>query len=40
MANFILRAVLLGTVGGLVGILRGRPGSVRDEKPGRTPRRE
>lgn len=40
MANFILRAVLLGTVGGLVGLLRGRPGPARDEKPGRAPRRE
>jgi len=40
MANFVLRAVLLGTVGGLVGALRGRPSSTRDEKPGRAPRRE
>ena len=40
MANFILRAVLLGTAGGLVGVLRGRPGSSGEEKPGRTPRRE
>lgn len=40
MANFILRAVLLGTVGGLVGVLRGRPGPARDEKPVRGPRRE
>jgi hypothetical protein len=40
MANFILRAVLLGTAGALVGALRGRPGSVRDEKPGGAPRRE
>src|ERR687889_2633476 len=32
MANFVLRAVLLGTVGGLVGALRGRP-SLSDEKP-------
>ena len=40
MANFVLRAVLLGTVGGLVGALRGRPGSGREEKPGRTARRE
>jgi hypothetical protein len=39
MANFVLRAVLLGTVGGLVGLLRSRPGSTRDEKPGRAPRR-
>jgi hypothetical protein len=40
MANFVLRAVLLGTVGGLVGVLRGRPSSTRDEKSGRVPRRE
>ena len=40
MANFVLRAVLLGTVGGLVGALRGRPASTRDEKSGRAPRRE
>jgi hypothetical protein len=40
MANFVLRAVLLGTVGGLVGALRGRPSSTRDEKSGRVPRRE
>lgn len=40
MANLILRAVLLGTAGGLVGVVRGRPGSARDEKPCRTPRRE
>jgi hypothetical protein len=40
MANFILRAVLLGTAGGLVGVIRGRPDSARDEKPGRAPRRE
>jgi hypothetical protein len=40
MANFVLRAVLLGTAGGLVGVLRGRPGSVDNEKPGRAPRRE
>ena len=40
MANFVLRAVLLGTVGGLVGALRGRPSSTRDEKSGRAPRRE
>src|SRR5215212_3203351 len=39
MANFVLRAVLLGTVGGLVGALRGRP-SLSDEKPRGTPRRE
>jgi len=40
MANFIMRAVLLGTAGGLVGVVRGRPGSARDEKPGRAPHRE
>jgi hypothetical protein len=40
IANFVLRAVLLGTVGGLVGALRGRPSSTRDEKSGRAPRRE
>lgn len=40
MANFVLRAVLLGTVGGLVGALRGRPGAASDEKPGRAPRRD
>jgi hypothetical protein len=40
MANFVLRTVLLGTVGGLVGALRGRPSSSRDEKSGRVPRTE
>src|SRR5919112_433376 len=40
IANFVLRAVLLGTVGGMVGALRGRPSSPRDEKSGRTPRTE
>ena len=40
MANFVLRAVLLGTVGVLIGALRGRPSSTRDEKSGRTPRTE
>ena len=40
MANFVLRAVFLGTVGGLVGALRGRPSSTRNEKSGREPRRE
>jgi hypothetical protein len=40
MANFVMRAVLLGTVGGLVGAIRGRPSSTRDEKSGRAPRRE
>ncbi|MGH3145352.1 MAG: hypothetical protein ACRDTR_06070 [Rubrobacter sp.] len=40
MANFVLRAVLLGTVGALVGALRGRPNPARDEKPAGTPSRE
>ena len=40
MANLIMRAVLLGTAGGVVGVLRGRPGSGRDEKPVGAPRRE
>lgn len=40
MANFVLRAVLLGTAGGLVGALRGRPSQARAEKSGRTPRTE
>lgn len=40
MANFVLRAVLLGTCGGLVGVLRGRPGSADGEKPRGAPRRE
>ena len=40
MANFVLRAVLLGTVGGLVGALRGRPSPSSDEKSGRAPRTE
>jgi hypothetical protein len=40
MANFVLRAVLLGTVGGLVGALRGRPALSDDEKPRGAPRRE
>jgi hypothetical protein len=40
MANFVLRAVLLGAVGGLVGALRGRPSSARDEKSGTPPRTE
>jgi len=39
IANLVLRAVLLGTAGGLVGALRGRP-SLSDEKPRRAPRRE
>ena len=40
IANFVLRAVLLGTAGGLVGVLRGRPGSADNEKPHGAPRRE
>jgi hypothetical protein len=41
IANFVLRAVFLGTVGGLVGALRGgRPSSTSNEKSGREPRRE
>jgi len=40
MANFVLRAVLLGTIGGLVGAIRGRPSSTRNEKPGSAPRTE
>jgi hypothetical protein len=40
MANFILRAVLLGTAGGLVGALRGRPARPDNEKPRTTPDRE
>jgi hypothetical protein len=40
IANFVLRAVLLGTVGGLVGVLRGRPASADNEKPSVAPRRE
>jgi hypothetical protein len=40
IANLVLRAVLLGTVGGLVGALRGRPARPEDEKPRAAPRRE
>jgi hypothetical protein len=40
MANLVLRAVLLGTVGALVGALRGRPSFSDDEKLRGTPRRE
>src|ERR687898_1994813 len=40
MANFVLRAVLLGTAGGLVGALRGRPSPPDDEKLRRVPRTE
>ncbi len=34
MANFVLRAVLLGTAGGMVGALRGRPGERREARKG------
>jgi hypothetical protein len=40
IANFILRAILLGTAGGLVGAFRGRTASPDHEKPGSTPDRE
>src|ERR671910_2060162 len=40
MANFVLRAVLLGTAGGLVGVLRGRPRPAGDEKRASAHRRE
>src|SRR5215211_3914898 len=40
MANFVLRAVLLGTVGALIGALRGHPALSDDEKPRAAPRRE
>jgi hypothetical protein len=40
IANLVLRAVLLGTAGGLVGALRGRPAPPDDEKPRTAPRRE
>jgi hypothetical protein len=40
MANFVVRAVLLGTIGGLVGALRGRPSLTRHEKAGNPPRTE
>jgi hypothetical protein len=36
MTNFVLRAILVGTAGGLVGALRGRSGA----PPGGKPRRE
>lgn len=35
MANLVLRAVLVGTAGGLVGVLRGRSGDPVDGKPRR-----
>lgn len=34
LANFVLRAVLLGTVGGIVGLLRGRSKTGPDGAPG------
>ncbi len=40
MTNCVLRAVLLGTAGALVGALRGRPSPAEDEKPRVAPRRE
>ena len=40
MANFVMRAVLLGTAGGLVGVLRGRPRPAGDEKRASAHRRE
>lgn len=40
IANFVLRAVLLGTAGGLVGLLRGSPGSTELEKSREALRRE
>jgi hypothetical protein len=40
IANLVLRAVLLGTVGGVVGALRGRPAPSDDAKPRGAPRRE
>jgi hypothetical protein len=40
MANLVLRAVFLGTVGGLVGTLRGHPALSDDEKPRGAQRRE
>jgi hypothetical protein len=35
MTNFVLRAILLGTVGGILGLLRGRFGPPPDGKPRR-----
>src|SRR5918994_603413 len=40
MANLVLRALLLGTVGALVGALRGSPSLPDDEKPRWAPRTE
>ncbi len=40
ITNFVLRTVLLGTVGGLVGLLRGRSGASPGAPVGGKPRRE
>ena len=40
LANLVLRAVLLGTAGALVGAIRRRPPVPDDEKPRGAPRRE
>jgi hypothetical protein len=40
IANFVLRTVLLGTIGGVVGALRGRPYATSNDKSGRAPRTE
>ena len=40
ITNFVLRAVLLGTLGGIVGLLRGRSGSAPGAPVGGKPRRE
>jgi hypothetical protein len=40
IANFVLRTVLLGTIGGVVGALRGRPSATRNDKSGMAPRTE
>jgi hypothetical protein len=40
ITNLVLRAVLLGTVGGLVGLLRGRSGASRGAQVSGKPRRE
>jgi hypothetical protein len=40
VTNFVLRAVLLGTLGGLVGMLRGRFGASPGARVGEKPRRE